>query len=146
MMNKSVRTFAREAGSSKYREVVQINEAEGTMKIYCQDKEIGFPFSEYVTGLAEAGYESADAYYKGMTKRERAVGRADTVEVDTKEQVASEIEGLINLAKYRKENGCYRCLVLKDGTMKNDVIERLMGYGLTETEAVHKIALAFGEA
>ena len=144
-MKKDVRTFVREAGNAKYREVVQINEVEGTMKIYNQDKEIGFPFSEYVMGLAEAGYKSADAYFKNMTKRERAaLNRVETVEVNTEEQLDSEIKGLVSLAKYRKEHGCYRCLVLKDGTKKNDIIDRLKNYGLTESEAVHKIALAFG--
>lgn len=120
-----IRTFIRnEAG--EYRNLVQIDDNDKLIKIYNQDKVLGFPFWEVAFSLAKIGYHSADDFYNTISRRERNhLGHVNIREVDTDAQRDSEIMGLIRLAKYRKDNGHpYR-----------DVIEHLEDY-ITEEHAL----------
>lgn len=139
------RTFTRDTNKT-YRELIQINDAENTIKIYAQSKEIGFPFDEYTTSLSEYGYKSADDFYKSISRREKEIlNRVRIKEIDTDIQTESEIDGLLNLAKHRKDNGRYTSLILKDGTLKNDIVDRLKTYGYTTAEALKAIERKFEE-
>lgn len=139
------RTFTRDANKS-YRELIQINDAENTIKIYVQNKEIGFPYSEYTWSLSEYGYKSADDFYKSISRREKDIlNHVNIKEIDTDMQIESEIKGILNLAKYRKDNGRYTSLILEDGTLKNDIVDRLKAYGYTTVEALKAIEYKFEE-
>ena len=139
------RTFTRDTNKT-YRELIQINDAENTIKIYAQSKEIGFPFDEYTTSLSEYGYKSSDDFFKSVSRREKEnLNRVRIKEIDTDIQTKSEIDGLLNLAKYRKEHGRYTSLILNDGTLKNDIIDRLSAYGYTTAEAIKAIENKFAE-
>ena len=124
-----IRTFKRET-VGKYREIVQINEVADIIKIYTQDKEIGFPFSEYISSLRNFGYNSADEYIRSMQKREKEnIHRTCTEEIDTDTQIKSEIDGFFNLANYRKERG----------KSYADIVGSLKAYGLTEQEILKRL-------
>lgn len=135
-----IRIFERPT-NSKWKELILIDDEKGLIKIYSQDKELGFPFSEYKTSLKEYGYESADNYYKTISKREKNnLGRVSIKELEATEQMASEVSGLVKLAKYRNDNGNYKCLILKNGIHYNDIVERLKEY-VTEEKALELINL-----
>lgn len=125
-----IRTFIQE--KAKWDELVQIDTESRKVKMYCVDKELGFPFSEYYTTVSDMGYKSIDDCIKRMKKIKHE-------EVDTEEQCKKEIAGLLNLAKYRVEIGMFKYIILEDGTKYNDIVERLKVYGLSEEAAVKKI-------
>ena len=127
-----IRTFIQET-NKKWDELLQIDTESGKVKIYTVDKELGFPFSEYYTTVEEMGYKSINEMVNIMKKKD------NKQEIDTAEQTEKEINGLLKLAKYRLEHNCHTCLILKDGTKYNDIVERLKVYGMTESEAVKKI-------
>ena len=135
-----IRIFERPT-NVEWKELILIDDEKDLIKIYSQDKKLGFPFSEYKTSLKEYGYESADNYYKTISKREKNnLGRVSIKELEATEQMASEVSGLVKLAKYRNDNGNYTSLILKDGTLYNDIIERLKEY-ITEEKALELILL-----
>lgn len=111
-----VRTFL--INRSKWNDITRVNEDTGEVLIYSQDTEIGFRFSEYQTTVSDMGYKSI----KDFIKRQKQNGKH---EVDTKEQEASEIAGLLNLAKYRVQNG----------KITRDIPKRLTAYGFSLAEA-----------
>lgn len=125
-----LRTFIQEK-STDWNELVQIDTESEKVKIYSVDKEIGFPFSEYYTMVAEMGYKSVNDIIKRMKSIKK--------EIATDRQIASEITGLLKLAKYRSEHGKHTYIILKDNTKYNDIVERLKSYGMEEAEAVKKI-------
>ncbi|MBR5596624.1 MAG: hypothetical protein IKW30_04365 [Lachnospiraceae bacterium] len=127
------RTFIQET-NKKWDELIQIDTESGKVKIYTVDKELGFPFSEYYTTVEEMGYKSINQMINTMKKKD------NKQEIDTAEQTEKEIIGLLKLAKHRAENNRHICLILKDGTKYNDIVERLKAYGMTEAEAVKKIS------
>lgn len=117
-----IRIFERPT-STKWKELILIDDEKDIIKIYNQDKEFGFPFSEYATSLKEYGYQSADEFYKTVSKREKNnLGHVNIKELDPNEQMRSEIAGLRNLVKYREDNKL----------QYNDVIEKLKEYGVKE--------------
>lgn len=123
-----VRIFERPA-NKEWKELILIDDEKDLIKIYCQDKKLGFPFSEHTQSLNEYGYKSADDYFKKISKRERNnIGYVRIIEVESSEQLASEISGLIKLAKHRNDNGNYKSVILRDGTLYNDIVERLKKY------------------
>lgn len=128
----AIRTFIQER-LIKWDELIQIDTESGKVKIYSVDKELNFPFSEYYTTVSEMGYKSINEIIKAMQKKDTKQ------EIDTAEQTEKEINGLLNLAKYRAEHGGNVYMILKDGTKYNDIVERLKAYGMTEAEAVKKI-------
>ena len=137
-----IRIFERPT-NSKWKELILIDDEKDLIKIYSQDKELGFPFSEYKTSLKEYGYKSADDFYKSISKRERNnLGHVRITELEVSEQLASEVSGLIKLAKHRNDNGCYNSIIKKDGTLYNDIIERLKEY-VSEEKALELILLCF---
>ena len=125
-----IKTFIQER--AKWNEILKVDTESGVITTYSQDKEIGFPFSEYSTSLKEMGYGSLKQLYDRM----KQIGKK---EVDTEEQAKSEIEGLLNLAKYRKEHNGYRNIILRDGSVYDDIVERLKQYNFTECEAIRAI-------
>lgn len=115
------RTFVKERDFLKFKELVQIDETTGEVKIYCQDKELGFPFSEYRTTVTELKWAGVEEFEKFLSKEEME-------EVDTQVQEESEVKGLHNLREYRKKyTGCGG-MRLKDGTEYDDISERLKAY------------------
>ena len=117
-----IRIFERPT-NKEWKELILIEDEKDLIKIYNQNKELGFPFSEYKTSLKEYGYQSADDFYKAVSKREKNnLGHVTIKELDPNEQMRSEITGLRNLVKYRKDNKL----------QYNDVIEKLKEYGATE--------------
>ena len=103
---------------SEWNDIVRVNEETGEVFVYSQDAELGFRFSEYRTTFADMGYKSIKLFEKQMIKNGKR-------EVNTAEQEASEITGLLNLAKYRNENG----------RITSDIPERLTAYGISLAEA-----------
>lgn len=137
-----IRIFERPT-NSKWKELILIDDEKDLIKIYSQDKDLGFPFSEYKTSLKEYGYKSADDFYKSISKREKNnLGHVNIKELESTEQMASEVSGLVKLAKHRNDNGCYNSIIKKDGTLYNDIIERLKEY-ITEEKALELILLCF---
>ena len=126
------KTFIQER-QAKYDELIQIDTENGSVKIYAVDSEIGFPFSEYYTTVSEMGYKSVDEMIKTLKNKKTKK------EINTDEQTAKEISGLVNLAKHRAKNGGNVSMRLKDGTLYNDIVERLKEYGLNENEAMEKL-------
>lgn len=132
--------------TEEYNELVQIDEKNDLIKIYCQNTELGFPFSEHNASLKEFGYASAEDYYNSISQRERAIlNKVQIKEMDTYSQCKAEVDGLFNLAKYRMEHGCYKNLILNDGTKYNDIVERLSGYGVDRQEALNKLDSLFSQ-
>ncbi len=127
-----IRTFIQER-AAKWDELLQIDTENGKVKIYAVDKELHFPFSEYYTTVLEMGYKSINEMIKVLHKKE----------INTAVQTEKEINGLLNLAKYRAEHGGNAYMILKDGTKYNDIVERLKSYGLSEEEATAKIPSLF---
>lgn len=127
-----IRTFIQER-AAKWDELLQVDTESGKVKIYAVDKELNFPFSEYYSTFSEMGYKSIDEIIDTMKKNKAKA------EIDTVEQTEKEINGLVNLAKHRAENGGNIFMRLKDGTLFNDIAERLKGYGLSENEAIKKL-------
>lgn len=127
-----IRTFIQER-ASKWDELLQIDTESGKVKIYTVDKELDFPFSEYYTTVVEMGYKSIKEMIDTMKRKD------NKKEIDTEEQTQKEINGLLKLAKHRAEHNNHTCMILKDGTKYNDIVERLKAYGMTEAEAVKKI-------
>lgn len=128
-----IKTFIQET-NKKWDELLQIDTESGKVKIYTVDKELGFPFSEYYTTVEKMGYKSINQMVNIMKKKD------NKQEIDTEEQTQKEINGLLKLAKHRAEHNNHTCLILKDGTKYNDIVERLKVYGMTESEAVKKIS------
>lgn len=126
-----IRTFVNER--AKWDNVTQINTETKEVKIYAVDKELGFPFSEYTTTVSEMGWRSTDEFINRMK-------RTSDYEPNTEEQTEKEIQGLLKLAKYRNEHNCHTCIILKDGTKHNDIVERLKTYGIEEIKAVEMIS------
>ena len=125
-----IRTFITE--KEKWNELIQIDTESGKVKIHSVDKEMGFPFSEYYTTVAEMGYKSIkDAVKRFKENHEK--------EVETDRQTAKEITGLLKLAKFRADHNKHTYMILKDGTKHNDIVERLKAYGMEEAEAVKRI-------
>ena len=124
-----------------YQELFLLNMKTGTVKIYSQDTELGFPFTEYETTWQKMGYISAEHCRAEMIRRH---GRGCIL--NTEKQIRSEVQGLLNLARYRRMHGCYRWLVLKDGTRSNDIVEQLLKYGFEKEEALEMIETAFTAA
>lgn len=125
------KTYIQERNTT-WDELVQLNTENGQVKIYCVDKELGFPFSEYFSTISEMGYDSTADFIKTMNNRK--------TEISTDVQISKEIDGLLKLAKYRHQNNNHTCILLNDGTLYNDIVERLTVYGFTTEEAAHKIA------
>lgn len=103
---------------NKWNDIVRVNEETGEVLVYSQDAELGFRFSEYQTTIKDMGYNSIKDYVKKMKQNGKH-------EVDTQEQEDSEIAGLLNLAKYRVQNG----------RITRDIPERLTAYGFTLADA-----------
>jgi hypothetical protein len=78
--------------NKRWKELVLIDDEQDLIKIYCQDKEFGFTFSEYKTSLKKYGYTSADDYKKTMKQRYNGI-----IEVNAEQQIESERIGLIKL-------------------------------------------------
>ena len=125
-----IRTFIQER--TDWDELIQIDTESGKVKQYCVEKTIGFPFSEYYTTVSDMGYKSINDCIKRMKQIKHA-------ELETEKQTEKEITGLLNLTKHRAENNRHTCIILKDGTKYNDIVERLKVYGLSEEAAVKKI-------
>ena len=107
-----IRTFIN-IRNTEWNELFQVDTESGKVKIYCVDKEFGFPFEEYYTTITEMGYKSiADIIARMKTRKE---------EVETDRQNAKEVTGLLKLAKYRADHGRYTYIKLKDGTKYNDI-------------------------
>ena len=126
-----IRTFIQERG--KFNELLQINTESGEVKVYAVDKELDFPFSEYYSTVSEMGYNSIDEMVKTMKNKETKK------EIDTDTQTKKEINGLYKLAEHRAKNGGNIFMKLKDGTLYNDISERLKKYGILESESMQKI-------
>ena len=108
-----IRTFI-QIKNATWNELIQIDTESEKVKIYCVDKEFGFPFEEYYTTITEMGYKSiADIIARMKTRKE---------EVETDRQNAKEVTGLLKLAKYRADHGRYTYIKLKDGTKYNDIV------------------------
>lgn len=133
------RTFLTKT-KEEYNELVQIDEKNDLIKIYCQNTELGFPFSEHNASLKEFGYESADDYYNSISQRERAIlNKVQIRELDTYSQSKAEVDGLFNLAQYRMEHGSYNSIILNDGSKYNDIVERLSAYGIDKQNVLDKL-------
>ena len=127
-----IRTFIQER-KGNFDELLQINTESGEVKIYAVDKELDFPFSEYYSTVIEMGYNSIDEMVKTMKNKETKK------EIDTDTQTTKEINGLYKLAEQRAKNGGNVFMKLKDGTLYNDISERLKKYGIPETESMKKL-------
>lgn len=127
-----IRTFIQER-KGNFDELLQINTESGEVKIYAVDKELGFPFSEYYSTVSEMGYTSISEMVKTMERKETKK------EIDTDEQTKKEINGLYNLAEYRARNGGNIFMRLKNGSLYNDISERLKKYGISESESMNRI-------
>jgi hypothetical protein len=113
-----IRTFYKAVTTATYNEIRRINTETNVISLFVQDKELGFAFSDYETTLANMGYRSMNDFIKTLEKH----GFSET---DTKAQIQSEINGLLNLAKYRKDNGHH----------VSDIPGRLEAYGIHADEA-----------
>lgn len=138
---KNVRIFSK-GQVRDWTELVLINEEEGTMKIYCQELQLGFPFSETTVSLAEYGYKSADDYYNRIRKREQRAGYERLREIDVEKQIKSEINGLLNLFRYRMEKGAPLWIKQNNGTFYCDIFERLKEYGVSKEEALKSLGIS----
>ena len=127
-----IRTFINKR--SNWNELIQINTETGTLKKYEQDAEIGFTFGIYETNLKNWGFKSFEDYYNTNIKSRKLY-----TETDTGEQIKSEIEGLLNLAKYRLEHNTYTVLELENGDYYDDIVERLGSYGIEPVQAKEMI-------
>lgn len=127
-----IRTFIQER-KGNFDELLQINTESGEVKIYAVDKELDFPFSEYYSTVSEMGYKSIDEMVKTMKNKETKK------EIDTDAQTKKEIIGLYKLAEHRAKNGGNVFMRLKDGTLYNDISERLKKYGISESESMNKL-------
>ena len=127
-----IKTFIQER-KGNFDELLQINTESGEVKIYAVDKELDFPFSEYYSTVREMGYNSIDEMVKTMKNKETKK------EIDTDTQTKKEINGLYKLAEHRAKNGSNVFMRLKDGTLCNDISERLKKYGISESESIKKI-------
>lgn len=127
-----IRTFIQER-KGNFDELLQINTENGEVKIYAVEKELDFPFSEYYSTVSEMGYNSIDEMVKTMKNKETKK------EIDTDKQTKKEINGLYKLAEHRAKNGGNVFMKLKDGTLYNDISERLKKYGIPETESMKKL-------
>lgn len=119
-----VRTFIQER-ETKWNEIIQIDTETEKVKIYSVDKTLGFPFSEYYTTVKEMGYKYVKDILKRMKSRKN--------EIETDKQMASEISGLLKLAKYRAKNNNHA------QPDYYDIVVRLKYYGIDETDAIQKI-------
>ena len=123
-----------------WRELVLIDDENDLIKIYAQDKKLGFPFSVHTSSLQKFGYKSAEDFYESISKREKAIlGHINIKKLDVTKQITSEIEGLVKLAKHRYDNNCYQSIILKDGQLYNDIVERLKAYEVTEEQSLAMI-------
>ena len=131
MKFENIKTFlASENPYKDYRELVQIDDEKKTIKFYSQHKKIGFPFSIWTTDLLEYGYQSANDFYNKVSRCEKKnLGHVEIKEIETSAQIASEIAGFVNLAKYRQEHN----------RNYEDIIEHLKAYGLVEGEILKRI-------
>lgn len=128
-----IRTFIQER-KGNFDELLQINTESGEVKVYAVDKELGFPFSEYYSTVSEMGYKSIDEMVKTMKNKETKK------EIDTDTQIKKEINGLYKLAEHRAKNGGGNVFMkLKDGTLYNDISERLKKYGISKSESMQKL-------
>ena len=127
-----IKTFIQER-KGNFDELLQINTESGEVKIYAVDKELDFPFSEYYSTVREMGYNSIDEMVKTMKNKETKK------EIDTDTQTKKEINGLYKLAEHRAKNGGVVFMRLEDGTLYNDISERLKKYGIPETESMKKL-------
>lgn len=91
-----IRTFIQE--NKKYKEAFQINTETEEVKTYSIDKKYGLPFCEFNTTVSEMGYNSVESCINELRE-------FFPKEVDTYQQESSNIKGLLNLLKYRKEHG-----------------------------------------
>lgn len=132
---ENTRTFIQER-CGKWDELLQIDTESGAVKIYSVDKELGFPFSEYYTTAEEMGYKSICEMIKAMNSKPQKK------EIDTAEQTKKELDGLVKLAQCRTERNKHFYMILNNGKLYNDIVERLQAYGLSEAEALEKILLA----
>lgn len=127
-----IRTFIQER-KENFDELLQINTENGEVKIYAVDKGLDFPFSEYYSTVSKMGYNSIDEMVKTMKSKETKK------EIDTDTQTKKEINGLYKLAEHRAKNGNNIFMRLKDGTIYNDISERLKKYGISEIESMQKL-------
>lgn len=111
-----IRTFIKRF--PKHIGIVRVNEDTGAVEFLFQDPELGFIISDFTTTISEMGHKTACDLFKRFKENGKK-------EVDTKEQEQTEVDGLLNLAKYRKEHN------------RNfaDIPERLTAYGFTLEEA-----------
>lgn len=112
-----IRTFLK--NSHKWNDITRVNEDTGEVLIYSQDAELGFRFDDYKTTVDDMGFASAKAFCKHLKSRGKH-------EVDTQTQDESEVTGLLNLARYRKDHG----------RRFDDIPERLTVYGIALDEAI----------
>ena len=113
-----IRTFLKDVTTATYNEIRRINTETNEISLFVQDKELGFAFSDYKTTLSEMGYTLMIDFVKTLERH----GFSET---DTEAQIQSEIDGLLNLAKYRKANGHH----------VSDIPERLEAYGIHADDA-----------
>ena len=102
----------------KHIDIARVNEETGAVELLFQDPELGFVISDFTTTISEMGHKTA----RDLFKRFKENGKQ---EVDTQTQKQSEINGLLNLAKYRKEHSRHF----------SDIPERLTAYGFTLEDA-----------
>ena len=113
-----IRTFFKDVTTATYNEIRRINTETNKISLFVQDKELGFAFSDYETTLSDMGYKRMNDLIKTLKEH-------GFTETDTEAQIQSEIDGLLNLAKYRKANGHH----------VSDIPERLEAYGIHADDA-----------
>lgn len=113
-----IRTFLKDVTTATYNEIRRINTETNKIILFVQDKELGFAFSDCETTLSDMGYKQMNDFIKTLEEH-------GFFETDTESQIKSEINGLLNLAKYRKANGHH----------VSDIPERLEAYGIHADDA-----------
>ena len=119
--------------------LVRLEDAEALLKCYSDKEIVSKMNSDYCTSdfyystVEEMGYKSIDEMVKTMKNKETKK------EIDTDTQTKKEINGLYKLAEHRAKNGDNIFMRLKDGTLYNDICERLKKYGILESESMQKI-------
>ncbi len=126
-----IRTFIYERNGIEWDELLQVNTETEEVKIYSVEKDIGFPFSIYNTSVEGMGYSTIKEMLRHILQGKK--------EIQTDRQIAKEVTGLLQLAKYRIDNKKPMLMILKDGTRYNDIVERLKDYNMDEAEALRKI-------
>ena len=128
-----IRTFVKEKDkTTSFRDIIQVNEETQTIKMYSQEKALGFPFDEHYTSVKDKFWLNCWGSFEQYLKFQEE--NFEQIEVDTDLQVKSEIAGLLNLRRHRNENNTNRRLILNDGSVLDDIVDRIKEYNYTEEE------------